>query len=471
MWAEAPTGSGKTGAVALPILQRCASSFHERPKGRHASVLVLSPTRELAIQTGTVFKSLAMASDLGTKVVIIHGGSSINTQLLALGRGADIIVATPGRLLDVVDKNGISLDAVQSLLLDEADKLFAPAFEDELAAVLDLLPNDARQQRRRHQTILISATFPYRTRPKAERLLNDPVRILIQPETETKSPELISDDEVDEEPTDVAPHAQPVSVSAEDNNREQVPSSSSDTPDISQRAIMVDEPRRTQLLVSLMKQHGWERVLVFVGTQFTAEKVAKKLRRKGIVAVGMHGGLSQGARTQRLEDFRSSAVRVLVATDMASRGIDIPKLPVVVNYDLPRSTADYIHRIGRTGRAGESGIAISFITAASEAHFALIERRHLPSRLEREVVQGFELDEDGWVEDLTLGQPHGATVDAMTGTGHDSSTQSIGGAVPGVQHSHLGLAHDVLHGGIKGRRKSKKDKLREQAAAAAGRRL
>ena len=185
-----------------------------------------------------------------------------------------------------------------------------------------------------------------------------------------------------------------------------------------------------------------------------------KLRRKGIVAVGMHGGLSQGARTARLVDFRSSAVRVLVATDLAARGLDIPKLPAVVNYDLPRSTADFTHRCGRTGRAGESGVAVSFVSAASAPHFRLIEERHLKgASVEREVVDGFEPDERDWL----------AATASRVGGGGAGGEAPLDVGVPGVVHSDKGLAHDMLHGGVKGRRKSKKDKLRERAAAAAAR--
>jgi superfamily II DNA/RNA helicase len=243
-----------------------------------------------------------------------------------------------------------------------------PGFADELARILTLLP-------KQRQNLLFSATFPAAVEALAAKILHEPMRIEV----------------------------------------ESVPR---ETPAIAQRAIRVDKAKRTPLLRHLITTEGWQRVLVFVATQYTADHVADKLRRNGIGALAFHGDLSQGARNLVLLDFKNSLIQVLVATDLAARGLDIVKLPVVVNYDLPRSADDYTHRIGRTGRAGKSGTAVSFITAEASAHFALIERR-LSLKVPREEIAGFE--------------PVEVTVAVSPATG-----------------------------GIKGLRKSKKDKLREQ---------
>jgi ATP-dependent RNA helicase RhlE len=370
VWASAQTGSGKTAAFVLPIIERLVAEG-PRGRGRFVRALILVPTRELAAQIAGEIQDygqhLSPASALKTLVVI--GGVSINPQMMALGGGADIIVATPGRLLDLIDHNAVSLSAASTFVLDEADRLFALGFADELARIVALLPA-------RRQTLLFSATFPKAVQTLAEKLLRDPVRIAIAAKAEGK-------------------------------------------PDIEQRAIEVDVPRRTQLLRNLIVLHDWTRVLVFVATKYATEHVAEKLRRHGIETGALHGDLSQGARTQVLADFKASRLRVLISTDVASRGIDIEQLPVVVNYDLPRSPADYVHRIGRTGRAGERGVAVSFISAETDAHFRLIEKRnHL--KLPREQIAGFEP-----VETIVPASPPA--------------------------------------GGIKGKRKSKKDKLREAA--------
>ncbi len=311
------------------------------------------------------------------KTLVAVGGLSINPQMMALGGGADLLVATPGRLLDLIDHNALSLTEVSVLVLDEADRLLDLGFKAELDRITDLLP-------KRRQSLLFSATFPPEVQTLAEALLRDPMRIET-PDTEENAPEIL------------------------------------------QRVIEVDAPRRTQLLRHLVETNAWSGVLVFVATKYTAGHVAEKLERAGVPAAALHGELSQGARTQALADLKAGKVKVLVATDLAARGIDIPKLPAVVNYDLPRSAVDYTHRIGRTGRAGEAGVAISFVSAGTHAHFGLIEKLH-GLALEREQVAGFEPRETEAATPLVA--PDG--------------------------------------GGIKGRRKSKKDKIREVAARAVG---
>ncbi len=375
VWASAQTGSGKTAAFALPILQRL--SLEQRPGGRFVRALILVPTRELAAQVGESIRKYARYLPSPLKTLVVYGGVSINPQMMALGGGADILVATPGRLLDLLDHNALSLSAVSILVLDEADRLLDLGFNDEFARIVALLPA-------RRQSLLFSATFPPEVQSLATALLRDPVRLDVPTEPDTK-------------------------------------------PEILQRAIEVDPPRRTQLLLHLIAENAWLSVLVFVATKYSTEHVAEKLRRSGIESAALHGELSQGARTQALADFKAGAVRVLVATDLAARGIDIVRLPVVVNYDLPRSAVDYTHRIGRTGRAGETGVAISFISAGTHAHFAQMERLHALD-LPREQIEGYEPVETE--APVSLVAPDG--------------------------------------GGIKGHRKSKKDKLREAAALAAG---
>ncbi|MES3000145.1 MAG: DEAD/DEAH box helicase [Pseudomonadota bacterium] len=374
----AATGSGKTAAFALPLLQRLGPVRQPANGRRPTRVLVLVPTRELAAQVGEVFRQLSANASRPPKIAVLFGGVSVNPQMMGLRGGADIVVATPGRLLDLLDRNALHLDAVEALVLDEADRLLDLGFAAERERVLAVLPA-------RRQNLLFSATFPPDVQALADSLLHDAVRI------------------------DVATEA-------------------GSEPAIVQRVIAVDTGRRTELLRHLVKEGGWERVLVFVATRYAVEMVAGKLYDRGIYAVPLHGQMSQGRRTEVLQEFKDERWDVLVTTDLAARGIDIPGRDVVVNYDLPRSADDYIHRIGRTGRAGATGTAVSFVSADTEAHFRLIEKRQ-NLLLPREQIAGFEpLEVETPVE----------TAKAEPGTG-----------------------------GIKGKRPSKKDKLRAAAAAAA----
>ena len=375
----AQTGSGKTLAFALPLLQKLEQAPLEKP--RRLRALILVPTRELAAQVGGEIYSLAQHLPQAFKLITVFGGVSINPQMMNLRGGADIVVATTGRLLDLLQHNALTLSDVSLLVLDEADRLLDLGFSQELDRILALLP-------KARQNLFFSATFAPDVMTLADKLLRDPVRI-------------------------------------------EVPSVQQTQPDIVQRAVLVDANRRTQLLRHLITENHWKRVLVFVATKHAAEVVADKLRKFRIYAEPFHGELSQGKRTQVLADFKASRLKVVVATDVAARGLDIVALPVVVNYDLPRSALDYVHRIGRTGRAGESGVAVSFISAESEAHFRLIEK-HQQREVEREVIVGFEPLEAPMADNAEL-------ADAVA----PSST-----------------------GGVKGRRPSKKDKLRAAAVAA-----
>lgn len=372
---SAQTGSGKTVAFALPLLQRLHDdAAAPAPRLR---ALVVVPTRELAVQVGQVLRGLARQLPRPPKVAVVFGGVSINPQMMGLRGGADAVVATPGRLLDLVDHRALRLSDVGMLVLDEADRLLDLGFADELSRVLALVPPQ-------RQNLFFSATFAPAVQALAQGLLHNPVQI-------------------------------------------QMASTQDPAPAIVQRAIAVDAPRRTALLRHLLQQPDWTRALVFVATRYAAEHVADKLYRAGVFATAFHGELSQGARQKVLDEFKAERWQVLVTTDLAARGLDIEQLPVVVNYDLPRSAVDYVHRIGRTGRAGEPGLAVSLVSAAAEAHFRLIEKRQ-KLQLPREQIAGFE------------------------------PTETVVPAAPGA-------------GGIKGRRPSKKDKQRAAAATAARRGL
>ena len=365
--ASAQTGSGKTGAFSLPLLQRLQEGQSHTP--RRVRALVLVPTRELAAQVGEVLRSLGSQLPQRLKIAVLFGGVSINPQMMSLRGGADVVVATPGRLLDLLEQNALKLSGVGILVLDEADRLLDLGFAEELQRVLALLPA-------RRQNLFFSATFPPEVQALAQTLLREPVRL-------------------------------------------EVEATPANEPNIVQRVIAVDAIKRTELLRHLLKENDWSRVLVFVATKYAAEHVAWKLHKNGIFATPFHGDLSQGARTKVLAEFKNEQWDVVVTTDLAARGIDIAQLPVVINYDLPRSAVDYVHRIGRTGRAGEPGLAVSFVSAGTDAHFALIEKRQGLS-LPREVVPGFEPTE----------------VPLPAGPGN---------------------------GGVKGKRPSKKDKLRAAA--------
>jgi superfamily II DNA/RNA helicase len=370
----AHTGSGKTLAFALPLLQRLQPNTS---RVRQAQALVLVPTRELAAQVGEVLQALVQHLPQRVKVSIFFGGVSINPQMIGLRGGTDVVVATPGRLLDLMAHNALKLDHVAMLVLDEADRMLDLGFAEELAQVLASLPA-------RRQNLFYSATFSPAVQALAHTLLHDAVRV-----------------EVD------AAQQQPV--------------------EIIQRAMAVDVSKRTQLLRHLIKQHAWPRVLVFVATKFAAEIVADKLRKGGLTAEPFHGELSQGKRTQVLTDFKAERLSVVVATDVAARGLDIANLPVVVNFDLPRSANDYTHRIGRTGRAGEPGLAVSFVSGTTLAHWRLIaKRQQLDQPLES--IERFEA--------LDAAPPDSSHIDASG------------------------------NGGVKGTRPSKKDKLRTLAAKA-----
>ncbi|WP_312452053.1 DEAD/DEAH box helicase [Comamonas sp.] len=377
----APTGSGKTAAYVLPLMQAWMLSDAAGQAGRHETqALILVPTRELATQVAELVYFVGEALGRRPKVAVLTGGVSINPQLLALRGGVDLVIATPGRLLDVVAHSKLRLDTISTLVLDEADRLMDLGFAEELQSVLALVP--PREQR---QTLLLSATFA----PAVQALVPTLLR---------------------------ATH-----------EKVEIASTHLQDATIVQEAYYLDAAKRTAWLRELVTQYTGQRMLVFVASRYSAEHVANKLYDKGISATAFHGELSQGARQQVLQEFRSSQWQVLVTTDLAARGIHVEALPLVINYDLPRSPTDYTHRIGRTGRAGISGLAISLVSPASLAHWKLIAKRN-----------GLDV--------------------ALQTLDQYPVTEAVPAHAP---------SEDAGNGGIKGKRMSKKDKLRAAAAQAA----
>lgn len=325
--AGANTGSGKTAAFALPLLQQLFTKHGlvkgSTSKGNYVTDLILVPTRELAKQVADNIKSYAAHFNGEIKTVAVFGGVSVNTQMLALRGGTDILVATPGRLLDLISSNAIKLDRVKTLVLDEADRMLSLGFTEELSQLLAKLP-------KQKQTLLFSATFPEQVQLLTEELLSDPVEIQLQ-----------SDDEST----------------------------------LVQRVFNVNKGEKTAVLAHLIKQHQWRQALVFVNAKNSCEHLADKLYRRGIEAEVFHGDKGQGYRSRILDAFKCGEIDVLIATDIAARGLDIEKLPVVINFDLPRSPADYMHRIGRSGRAGEVGLALTLMDYEDINHFKVIEKK------------------------------------------------------------------------------------------------
>lgn len=343
----ANTGSGKTATFALPMLQQVAVQISEQSSatnrnsdGNYVTGLILVPTRELAKQVADSIRSYAVHFNGSIKTVAVFGGVSVNTQMMSLRGGSDILVATPGRLLDLISSNAVRLEQVKTLVLDEADRMLSLGFTEELTELLALMP-------KQKQTLLFSATFPEKVQTLTSALLNDPVEIQVQ---------------------------------------------SADASTLVQRVFSVNKGDKTSVLAHLIKQNKWSQVLIFVNSKNGCEHLAYKLLKRDIAAEVFHGDKGQGARSRVLESFKNGEIDVLIATDIAARGLDIEKLPVVINFDLPRSPADYMHRIGRSGRAGEVGLALSLIDYEDSHHFKVIEKKN-KIRLEREQVEGFEVDE------------------------------------------------------------------------------
>jgi len=335
----AQTGTGKTAGFTLPLLQRLATGANASasPARHPVRALILVPTRELAAQVQESVR--AYGRHLKVRSTAIFGGVGFNPQATELRRGVDIVVATPGRLLDHVEQRTIDLRQVEVLVLDEADRMLDMGFIPAIRRILALLPS-------RRQNLLFSATFPDEIRKLAGSFMRDPATV------------------------EVAPRNRPIEL-------------------ISQVAYPVDKDRKRELLAHLVKAGDWHQVLVFTRTKHGANRLAQQLEREGIEADAIHGNKSQPARTRALKRFKDNELQVLVATDIASRGLDIEELPHVVNYDLPHVAEDYVHRIGRTGRAGASGEAVSLVCGEDRPLLAAIERL-INRRIEQRTVAGFE---------------------------------------------------------------------------------
>lgn len=364
--AKAQTGSGKTASFVLPILEL----FSKQNYGGKAKVrvLVLTPTRELALQVSSTFDTFSKYLKKVPKIVTIIGGDSLTQQLLDIQKGCDIVVATTGRLVDILNKKQLNLSNIEFFVLDEADKMLDLGFEEELEVLLQSLPKT-------RQNLLFSATYPQKMLNIASKITKEPIEVFTEDETQTVK-------------------------------------------NINQRLIKVNKANRSALLRNLINEYKWQRILIFMANKRSCDNIAFKFRKYGFNAESFHGDLVQAERNATLDDFKNGKINILFSTDIASRGLHIEDISCVVNFDLPRSPADYVHRIGRTGRAGKSGEAISFIDFEDFEHFALIEKR-CEIRLEKEEIKGFEL---------------------------------------------IGIAPKKEKGKepVKGKRKSKKDKLREQ---------
>jgi len=336
--AGAQTGTGKTAGFTLPLLQHLQMNPSDRRR-RHVRALILTPTRELAAQVSESVRTYGR--HLPFKVETIYGGVSINPQITKLRKGVDIIVATPGRLLDHMRQNTVDLTGVEMLVLDEADRMLDMGFIRDMRKIFAVLP-------KQRQTLLFSATFSGEIRRLATDLLHSPTEIQVAPRNSTADR-------------------------------------------VSQIVYPVDRRRKRELLSHRIGTENWRQVLVFTRTKHGANRLAEQLTDDGLRAAAIHGNKSQGARTRALADFKAGSVRILVATDIAARGLDIDKLPHVVNYELPNVPEDYVHRIGRTARAGQEGQAISLVCVDELKLLSAIERL-LKCEIDKEIIPGYEPD-------------------------------------------------------------------------------
>lgn len=335
LMAAAQTGTGKTAGFTLPLLHRLAKG--KNAKSGQVRALILTPTRELAAQVGESVNNYS--KHLPLRSAVVFGGVKINPQIRNLRSGVDILVATPGRLLDLYNQGVVKFSELEVLVLDEADRMLDMGFIHDIKKILALLP-------KQRQNLLFSATFSTQIRKLAQGLVNNPVEISVTPVNSTATT-------------------------------------------VKQWICPVDKKQKSPLLIELIQKNDWHQVLVFSRTKHGANRLARQLESAKITAAAIHGNKSQGARTRALADFKSGSVRVLVATDIAARGLDIDQLPQVVNFDLPNVAEDYVHRIGRTGRAGATGQAVSLVCADEFDQLASIER--LTNKLlDREIVEGFE---------------------------------------------------------------------------------
>lgn len=374
--ASAQTGTGKTAGFTLPLLQLLSQGQPLRK--RPVRALVLTPTRELAAQVYQNVKEYSTYLDI--RSTVIFGGVNQNPQVATLRNGVDVLVATPGRLLDLHNQRLLSLANVEILVLDEADRMLDMGFLRDIKKIMAVMPA-------KRQNLLFSATFSRDIKSLANDILNHPVLVEATPENTT--------------------------VDA-----------------IDQQVYRVAKGLKPDLLVKLISEGNWEQVLVFTRTKHGANKLTKKLTSNNITAMAIHGNKSQGARTKALDGFKRGSVRVLVATDIAARGLDIPLLPHVVNFELPNIAEDYVHRIGRTGRAGASGLAISLVSADETSYLQDIQKL-IGIRIPVEIVEGFEPDPNASTEPIKQGQGRGGRPQqrksSASNAGAKSSSSAGGG--------------------------------------------
>jgi ATP-dependent RNA helicase RhlE len=347
--ASAQTGTGKTAGFTLPLLHLLS----ENPKEKYRPIraLILTPTRELAAQ---VYANVKEYSEfLNIRSTVIFGGVNQKPQVAKIRQGVDVLVATPGRLLDLENQGALSLKRVEILVLDEADRMLDMGFLRDIERIMKLMPD-------KRQNLMFSATFSKDIRKLAYSILNNPIQVEATPE----------------------------------NTAVEI---------IEQKVYRVAKGKKTGLIIKLISDGNWKQVLVFNRTKHGANKLCKKMISSGISAAAIHGNKSQGARTKALAGFKNGSVRVLVATDIAARGLDIPLLPHVINFELPNISEDYVHRIGRTGRAGASGEAISLVSADETTYLRDIQKL-IGMKIPVEIVEGFEPDPNASTEPIKQGQ-------------------------------------------------------------------
>jgi len=350
--ASAQTGTGKTAGFTLPMLQRLSQG--QSQKRRKVRALIITPTRELAAQVHANVKSYS--EFLNIQSTVIFGGVNQRPQVATLKRGVDVLIATPGRLLDLQNQGFLSLSNVEILVLDEADRMLDMGFLRDIKIIISLLPSKT-------QNLLFSATFSKDIKKLATEFLYQPAIVEVSPENST----------VDK---------------------------------INQKIYRVAKDKKTGLIIKLISGGNWKQVLVFTRTKHGANRLCKKMISAGISAAAIHGNKTQGARTKALAGFKSNSIRVLVATDIAARGLDIPLLPHVINFEIPNISEDYVHRIGRTGRAGASGEALSLVSADETSYLKSIEKL-VGIKIPTEVIEGFEPDPNASTEPLKRGQQQG----------------------------------------------------------------
>jgi ATP-dependent RNA helicase RhlE len=333
--ASAQTGTGKTAGFTLPVLQHLSETKH--PKYRPLRALVLTPTRELAAQVHDNVREYSKYVNI--KSAVVFGGVNAKPQISTLKNGVDILVATPGRLLDLHDRKAFSFRRIEVLILDEADRMLDMGFVRDINKIISFMPA-------KRQNLLFSATFSNDIKKLASGILKNPVAVETAPQNSTAKK-------------------------------------------VTHKVYKVDKKKKTEFTIKLIKDHNWNQVLIFTRTKHGANKLTEKLVKSGISAAAIHGNKSQGARTKALRNFKDNSIKILVATDIAARGLDIPLLPHVINYELPNVPEDYVHRIGRTGRAGAAGEAISLVCSEESEYQNEIEKL-LKEKLNSTIVEGFE---------------------------------------------------------------------------------